>query len=186
MKAIPGQKIKMQGRLAPAPQTVVVVDDSATMRAIIQKELEVAGFSVVAFSDGLAALSSLRWMQKPPDLITLDIDMPRVDGFACCQQLREMEAQGQLGNADAPIPVLFVSANDTFDNRSRGFHLGSLEFISKPFARGDIAAAVSKVLRPQSIFTGMTALVVDDNQGLRRMVGSCLERIGLGVIEAEN
>ncbi len=65
MKAIPGQNIKMQGRLAPAPQTVVVVDDSATMRAIIQKELEVAGFSVVAFSDGLAALSSLRWMQKP-------------------------------------------------------------------------------------------------------------------------
>ena len=186
MKGIPGQKIKMPERVTPVPQTVVVVDDSATMRAIIQKELEVAGFSVVTFNDGLEALSSLRWMQKPPDLITLDIDMPRMDGFACCQQLREMEAQGQFGNAEAQIPVLFVSANDTFANRSRGFHLGSLEFISKPFARGDIAAAVSKVLRPQSIFSGMTALVVDDNQGLRRMVGSCLERIGLGVIEAEN
>lgn len=66
MKEIPGQKIKMPERLTPVPQTVVVVDDSATMRAIIQKELDVAGFSVVAFSDGLDALSSLRWMQKPP------------------------------------------------------------------------------------------------------------------------
>ncbi len=184
MKEIPGQKIKMPERLTPVPQTVVVVDDSATMRAIIQKELDVAGFSVVAFSDGLDALSSLRWMQKPPDLITLDIDMPRLDGFACCQRLREMEAQGQFGNVAAPIPVLFVSANDTFENRRRGFHLGSLEFISKPFDRGDIAAAVSKVLQPQSTFAGMTALVVDDNKSLRNMVAACLSRIGLGVLEA--
>ncbi len=167
-------------------QTVVVVDDSSTMRTVIQKELELAGFAVVTFSDGLEALSSLRWMHKPPDLITLDIDMPRMDGFSCCQQLREMEAQGVFGRGDSQIPVLFVSANDTFDNRSRGFHLGSLEFISKPFARGDIAKAVSKVLRPQSTFSGMTALVVDDNQGVRWMVGACLERIGLWVIEAEN
>jgi two-component system cell cycle response regulator len=165
---------------------VVVVDDSSTMRTVIQKELEVAGYTVITFSDGLEALSSLRWMQKPPDLITLDIDMPRMDGFVCCEQLREMEAQGLFGDPEARVPVLFVSANDTFDSRSRGFHLGSLEFISKPFARGDIATAVSKVLRPQSTFAGMTALVVDDNQSLRRMVRTCLERIGLGVIEAEN
>ncbi len=186
MKVNPLSELKIQKRETPGQQTVVVVDDSVTMRTVIQKELEVAGYSVITFSDGLEALSSLRWMQKPPDLITLDIDMPRMDGFACCQQLRELEAQGQFGNTGARIPVLFVSANDTFDNRSRGFHLGSLEFISKPFARGDIAAAVNKVLRPQSTFAGMTALVVDDSQGLRRMVGACLERIGLRVIEAEN
>ncbi len=186
MKVHPLSELKLQKRETPGQQTVVVVDDSVTMRTVIQKELEVAGYSVITFSDGLEALSSLRWMQKPPDLITLDIDMPRMDGFACCQQLRELEAQGQFGNTGARIPVLFVSANDTFDNRSRGFHLGSLEFISKPFARGDVAAAVNKVLRPQSTFAGMTALVVDDSQGLRRMVGACLERIGLRVIEAEN
>lgn len=167
-------------------QTVVVIDDSATMRAVIQKELEVAGFHVVTFSDGLEALSSLRWMQKPADLITLDIDMPRMDGFACCEQLREMEAQGMYGDIRKPTPVLFVSANDTFEHRSRGFHLGSLEFISKPFARGDIAAAVCKVLRPQTVFAGMSGLVVDDNQSLRRIIRSCLERFGLRIIEAEN
>jgi two-component system cell cycle response regulator len=166
--------------------TVVVVDDSATMRTVIHKELEVAGYKVVTFSDGLEALSSLRWMQTPPDLITLDIDMPRMDGFTCCQHLREMEEQGLFGNGQSRIPVLFVSANDTLDNRSRGFHLGSLEFISKPFARGDIAAAVNRVLRPQATFAGMVALVVDDNPSIRRMVCGCLERIGLAIIEAEN
>lgn len=186
MQGKPGNNIRIQPLSAPCPQTVVVVDDSATMRIVIQKELELAGYTVITFSDGMEALASLRWMQQPPDLITLDIDMPRMNGFACCEHIREMEAQGLLGNGDTQIPILFVSANDTFENRSRGFHLGSLEFISKPFARGEITTAVNKVLRPQSIFSGMTALVVDDNPSVRKMVGSCLERIGLGIMEADD
>jgi two-component system cell cycle response regulator len=167
-------------------KTVVVVDDSSTMRSIIQQELEAAGFAVITFIDGLEALSSFHWMHKLPDLITLDIDMPRMDGFVCCEKIRELEDKGLFGTPEARIPVLFVSANDTFENRSRGFHLGVLEFISKPFVRGDIAKAVSRVLLPQSTFAGMTALVIDDNQGVRRMVGTCLHRIGLTIIEAEN
>lgn len=186
MKGKSGLTLQLHERLKPNPQTVMVVDDSATMRAIIQKELEVGGYTVITFSDGLEALAALRWMPQPPDLITLDIDMPRMNGFDCCEQLRNWEAEGVIGPVNGHIPVLFVSANDTFDNRSRGFHLGSLEFISKPFGRGEITAAVNKVLQPQSIFSGMTALVVDDNVGLRRMVGACMERIGLQVIEAEN
>lgn len=186
MKEIPGKNIKISEPAVTGQLTVVVIDDSATMRAIIQKELEVAGFAVIAFSDGLEALSSLHWMQKPPDLITMDIDMPRMGGFVCCEKIREMEASGLFGNPDNRIPVLFVSANDSFENRSRGFHLGSLEFISKPFARGDIATAVSRVLRPQATFAGMTALVVDDDASVRRMVASCLQRIGLAIIEAKN
>jgi two-component system cell cycle response regulator len=170
----------------PKPYTVVVVDDSTTSRTVIKRELEQAGYAVITFRDGVEALASLRWMTQPPDLITLDIDMPRMNGFDCCEKIREMEAQGLLGNGTTQLPVLFVSANDSLENRSRGFHLGSLEFISKPFARGEITAAVHKVLRPQTIFSGMTALVVDDNPSLRKMVGSCLERIGLQVLEAGN
>jgi len=165
---------------------VVVVDDSSTMRSIIKQELEAAGYAVITFSDGLEALSSLHWMQQPPDLITLDIDMPRMDGFVCCEKIREQEDKGLFGTPEVRIPVLFVSANDTVDNRSRGFHLGVLEFISKPFVRGDIAKAVSRVLQPQATFAGMTALVVDDNQGVRRMVATSLHRFGLTTIEAEN
>ena len=186
MKEIPGKNIKISEPAVTGQLTVVVIDDSSTMRAIIQKELEVAGFAVITFSDGLEAISSLAWMQKPPDLITLDIDMPRMDGFECCEKLREKEAAGLFGNSEARVPVLFISANDNFENRSRGFHLGSLEFISKPFARGDIAIAVSRVLRPQTTFAGMTALVVDDDASVRRMVSSCLRRFGITILEAEN
>src|SRR5512147_3104653 len=105
-------ELRQRAMVTTGQHTVVVVDDSATMRTVIHKELEVAGYKVVTFSDGLEALSSLRWMQDPPDLITLDIDMPRMDGFTCCQHLREMEEQGLIGNGQLRIPVLFVSAND--------------------------------------------------------------------------
>lgn len=186
MKESPEKTIEHPAPATTDRKTVVVVDDSVTMRNIIQKELEAAGFEVITFSDGLEALSSFHWMQQPPDLITLDIDMPRMDGFVCCEKIREQEAKGLFGTPDSRIPVLFVSANDTFENRSRGFHLGVLEFISKPFVRGDIARAVSRVLLPQSTFAGMTALVVDDNQVVRRMVAACLHRFGLAIIEAEN
>jgi len=173
-------------QLNPRSQTIMVVDDSAIIRTIIKKELEAAGYPVITFCDGMEALAALRWLQAPPSLITLDIDMPRMDGFICCEQIRAWEKEGVIRSADKLIPVLFVSANDTFENRSRGFHLGSLEFISKPFSHGDVLAAVNKVLQPQATYLGMTALVVDDSAGLRRMVGTCLERIGLEVIEAEN
>ncbi|MCL2457554.1 MAG: response regulator [Desulfobulbus sp.] len=87
---------------------------------------------------------------------------------------------------DSQIPVLFVSANDSVANRSRCFHLGSLEFIFKPFSRGEIAAAVTKAPKPQTTFAGMAVLVVDDKIFLRRMVRSCLKQVGLNVLEAED
>lgn len=180
------EETRPEQRLEYKPQTVVVVDDSSTMRAIITKELEEAGYTVISFSNGMEALSSLHWMPALPDLITLDIDMPRMDGFTCCEQLRQQEGEGRLVHPSGRVPVLFVSANDTLENRSRGFHLGSLEFISKPFARGEIARAVSRVLRPQLTFAGMTALIIDDNPTLRKMVSTCLQRLGLAIIEMEN
>nr|WP_320010751.1 diguanylate cyclase [uncultured Desulfobulbus sp.] len=186
MKEKPDQIQQRSPQQTSKSQTIMVVDDSSTIRAIIQQELEAYGYAVITFSDGMEALAALRWLQEPPALITLDIDMPRMNGFICCEQIRAWEKEGFIGEAGKPIPVLFVSANDTFENRSRGFHLGSLEFISKPFTPGDILAAVNKVLHPQTTYSEMTALVVDDNAGLRRMVGACLERIGIQVIEAEN
>ena len=170
----------------PGKQTVVVVDDSPTVQAVIRKELREAGYEVLTFSDGVEVLSALRGMRKLPEMLILDIDMPRMDGFTCCEQLWAMVAQGLFAETDSRIPVLFVSAYDSVENRSRCFHLGSLEFIAKPFPRGEIAAAVNKVLKPQTTYADMTALVVDDKASLRRMVRSCLERIGLKVLEAED
>lgn len=178
-----GGDLKME-RPANSSKTVVVVDESAAM--IIKEELEEACFDVLTYSDGIEALSFLQDMQKRPDLIILNTDLPKMSGFALCEKIRQEESKGLFGNSMRHTPVVFISANDTFENRSRSFHLGSLEFISLPLARGEVAKTVSRMLQPESTFAGMTVLVVDDNKGLRRMVASCLQRIGLLTKEAEN
>lgn len=166
-------------------KTIVVVDDSVAM--IIKKELEEAFFNVFTFNDGVEAFSFLQDVGgNRPDLIILNTDSPKMGGFAFCEKLRHEESKGLFGKLKGHTPVVFISSNDTFENRSRSFHLGSLEFIPLPFAPGEIANTVSRMLQPQSTFSGMTVLVVDDNKGLRRMVASCLHRIGLLTNEAEN
>lgn len=179
-----GGDLKMVERPANRSKTVLVVDERAA--TIIKEELEEACFDVLTYSDGLEAFSFLQDMQKRPDLILLNTDLPGMGGFAFCEKLRHEESKGLFGNSPGHIPVVFISAHDTFENRSRSFHLGSLEFISLPFAPGEIAKTVSRMLQPESTFAGMTVLVVDDNKGLRRMVASCLQRIGLLTNEAEN
>ncbi|NOQ47274.1 MAG: response regulator [Desulfobulbaceae bacterium] len=166
---------------------IVIVDDSATIRRLIQRELEAQGYEVVAFCDGLEALSALNWMRQPPDLITLDIDMPRMDGFTACEQLRQREKEGLFGGISAdPVPVLFISANDTVENRQRGFVLGCMDFLAKPFKREDIVSVVNRILQPVGLFSGLRTLVVDDSKTIRVIVRRCLERIGLDVMEAES
>ena len=100
------------------PQTVVVVDDSSTMRAIITKELEEAGYIVISFSNGLEALSSLHWMPMLPDLITLDVDMPKMDGFEVARLMR-----GSPHTRHTPIIFLSAIAH-TEDSVLQGYAIG--------------------------------------------------------------
>ena len=167
--------------------TIMVVDDSTMIQKIIKRELEAGGYTVICFGDGMEAMSALSWMEDPPDLITLDIDMPKMDGFMACEYLRSKEEEGLFADKGrGPIPVLFVSANDTIDNRRRGFSLGSLNFIAKPFGPGDISTAVNDVLRPLGRFDGMSALVVDDSVVVRQMIGRCVNKMGAAYCEAGN
>ena len=84
------------------------------------------------------------------------------------------------------MPVIFVTGNDTMEDRKRGFALGAADFISKPFPAGAILSAVDKVLKPAQLVQGMTALVVDDSGVARHIVTEYLKREGLRVIQAED
>ncbi len=84
------------------------------------------------------------------------------------------------------MPVIFVTGNDTMDDRKRGFQLGAADFISKPFPEGAILLAVDKVLQPAQLVQGMTALVVDDSGVARHIVTEYLRREGLTIIQAED
>ncbi len=165
-------------------KTILIVDDSSTMRRIIAKELTDAGHEVIEAKNGMEALSIIEWMDEKPDLITLDIDMPVMGGFEVCRRLL---AKRQEPDADkAAIPIVFVSAVDNLDNRRRGFQLGVTDFISKPFKPHVIRDIVQRILFAQDQFSGMAALVVEDSQSVRNIIKKILTRLGLQVVTAED
>ena len=166
-------------------KTVLIVDDSSTMRTIIARELEEAGYTVVTAENGMEALVMIEWMDNKPDLITLDIDMPVMGGFEVCEHLLE-KSKKEGGNPYIGIPVIFISAKDTLENRRRGFQLGVTVFVSKPFQPQDLVKVVNTFLFPPELFVGMTVLVIDDSSSVRRVIQAILMRIGVTVLNASN
>ncbi len=166
-------------------KTVLIVDDSSTMRAIIAKELEEDGYTVLTAENGMEALVMIEWLDKKPDLITLDIDMPVMNGFEVCERLLEKPKKpGE--NLHVGIPIIFVSAKDTLENRRHGFQLGVTVFVSKPFQPHDLVKIVNNILFPPELFAGMTVLVIDDSSSVRRVIQMILMRIGVTVLSASN
>ena len=160
---------------------ILVVDDSPMVRKIIREELESGDYAVDEAEDGFEALVYSD-MFSPPDLITLDIEMPNLNGFETCEKLQDKR---YTKNAKCP-PVIFVTGKDTLEDRKKGYNLGASDFISKPFADGDILAAVNTILKPDHRLRGMTALVADDNATARKIISDVLQREGLTVIEASD
>ncbi len=164
---------------------ILVVDDSSLIRGIIRNELEAGGYTVEEAIHGFEALAKASSFS--PDLITLDVEMPKLDGFGTCRKIREKHyARFFTSSQDGLVPVIFVTSHDTIEDRKKGFELGAMDFITKPFKEGVILKAVNKVLRPENRLEGLTVLVVKDKIASRRMVSDCLQREGVTTIEAVN
>ncbi|MCW7753033.1 response regulator [Desulfobotulus sp. H1] len=168
------------------PLEVLVVDDSALIRKLIREELQFAGYRVSEACNGFEALARAA-EPPPPDLITLDIDMPGFGGFETFRKLQEEHYRRFFTHVeDSRIPIIFVTANDTLDVRQKGFSLGAADFITKPFRKGELKAAVESILKPPQPMAGLRALVVDDSDTARAIVAENLRREGLQVSEAED
>ncbi|MEL6468359.1 MAG: response regulator [Cyanobacteria bacterium J06623_4] len=103
---------------------VLVVDDVAANLEVVSQVLEDAGCDVSVALDGSRALKLAR--MHPPDLILLDVQMPRMDGYETCKRLKE--------NAiTAKIPVIFLTAQSDTHSELKGFELGAIDYITKPF-----------------------------------------------------
>ena len=165
---------------------ILVVDDSATMRRLIGKELEKGGYDIVEASNGLNALAKAI-EYAPLHLITLDIDMPKLNGFETYKRLKEEYYRAAYEIKDeTQVPVIFITANDSMEIRQKGFEVGAADFITKPFNAGDILDRVNKLLKPKQYLKGITALIVDDNKVARYIVRENLEREGVTLLEADN
>jgi CheY-like chemotaxis protein len=114
-------------------KTIMVVDDSATIRKLVSAKLEKHGHTVVAAVDGMEALAKLEEMI--PDLILLDITMPRLDGYQVCKLIRANENTRF-------VPIILISGKDGFFDKVRGKMCGSTSYITKPFGPEMLLKAV--------------------------------------------
>jgi two-component system OmpR family response regulator len=114
---------------------ILVVDDDAHIREVLTFALGKAGMETREAGDGEAALAMVE--REPPDLIVLDINMPRMDGLEVCRRLR----------ASGDLPILFLSSRDDEIDRVVGLELGADDYVVKPFSPREVVARVGAILK---------------------------------------
>lgn len=118
--------------------TILIVDDEPSNVDILSQELDEEGYKLLTACDGEDAL--IKVQEHPPDLILLDVMMPKVDGFTVC---RILKGSGKT----ILIPVILLTALRTHEDRVRGIEAGADDFISKPFDRDELLAKIRSLLR---------------------------------------
>jgi len=121
---------------------VLVVDDSPTVRKIVQLTLQRERIRVVTAGDGLTALAAVA--DEQPDLILLDIMLPRMDGYNICQVIRKNMAYRDL-------PIIMLSGKDGLFDKMRGKLVGSTEYMTKPFDSVELAQTVKRYLESPAV-----------------------------------
>jgi two-component system OmpR family response regulator len=115
---------------------VLVVDDEPSILDSVATSLRYEGYEVLEATTGRIALASAR--KEPPDLIVLDIMLPDMDGLEVTRQLRA---------AGVRVPVLFLTARDSLEDKVAGFAIGGDDYVTKPFALAEVVARVQAILR---------------------------------------
>ena len=165
---------------------ILIVDDSRVSRRIVQKELESGGYQTEEAVDGAEAIKIL--MTDPGfSLVTLDVSMPRLNGYQVCSILRRRELYGKFPHeGTGMMPIIFVTGDDTLDGRIDGFEAGATEFVVKGFRKGDLLRVVDRILKPHLRMAGLKVLVVEDHDIVRKIICSCLKGFGVSIVEATN
>jgi two-component system OmpR family response regulator len=118
---------------------ILVVDDENGIRTLLSEVLNIAGFQVTMAADGLDALNQIR--KNKFDLVLLDVNLPKVDGFAILEKIR----------ASAPTqPIIMISARTEKDDVTHGLRLGADDYIRKPFSVEELVLRVENRLRRTS------------------------------------
>ncbi len=150
---------------------VLVVDDDPNARELLGRHLQRSGYAVRMATNGEDAMQLTRTLQ--PDVVMLDVLMPRMDGWAVLSAMKEDAAL-------AEIPVIMVTI---VDNQSIGFSLGAADYLIKPIDRDRLVRAVEKCCprgAPRHV------LIVEDDAPTSELMGRALRQIDCGVTQAEN
>jgi len=117
------------------PLTILVIDDSRTIRKTAENLLQKEGFQIITADDGFDALPKIA--NNPIDLIFVDIMMPRIDGYQVCSILKQNQSLKH-------IPVVMLSSKDGLFDKARGRAVGADHYLTKPFTRDELIQAVRK------------------------------------------
>ncbi|MEW2085207.1 response regulator transcription factor [Streptomyces sp. NPDC005283] len=130
---------------------ILIVDDEPAVREALQRSLSFEGYGTEVAVDGVDALA--RAEAYSPDLIVLDIQMPRMDGLTAARRLRA---------AGSTTPILMLTARDTVGDRVTGLDAGADDYLVKPFELDELFARVRALLRRSSYATAASAATDDD------------------------
>jgi DNA-binding response OmpR family regulator len=150
---------------------VLVIDDDAQVRDLMLRTLGKDGFQVEVAPDGPRGIALAK--QLRPGVITLDVMMPGMDGWAVLAALK-----ADPGTAEIPVVMVTI-----VDDRNMGFALGASDYLTKPVDWHRLSDVLKKHRRAE---LAQTALVVEDDENIREMLRRTLERDGWEVLEAAN
>ncbi len=117
------------------PYSVLVADDDANLRKMLQEYFQKENFIVYTARDGLEALTAVQ--QYKPSILLLDLMLPELDGWEVCRRLRRQ----------SPVPIIMLTARDDEADRLVGLEIGADDYVTKPFSLRELAARVRALLR---------------------------------------
>ncbi len=166
MKTIPDQK--------PSPGFVLVVDDEEINRVLLRDPLRARGYEVEEAENGLVALEKIS--RRSPDVVLLDVMMPKMDGIELCRLLKK-------NPATAPIPILMVTALSERKERLAGIEAGANDFLAKPIDLQDVILRVGNAACAKQVFDQLKAERQKSEQLLQSILPNVIaERMKRGAV----
>lgn len=147
----------MEGAIDRDKKTILVVDDEKNIRDLLVFNLQNEGYNTLEAEDGLQAVDIA--LKENPDLILLDVMLPKLDGKSVCKKLRY-----SLNMSN--IPILMISAKDTETDKIVGLEIGADDYITKPFQIREVIARVKANLRKSELNANTETQVKDDKSDI--------------------
>ncbi|MDX9720301.1 MAG: response regulator [Myxococcota bacterium] len=156
---------------------IVAADDSATIRLQLSNVLKQEGYWVITSKDGEEAWTHIR--RFVPDVVLLDVQMPKLDGYQLCERIREHPITRHT-------PVVFITSQDSPADLERSFNVGANEFLAKPVDDEDLRQMLKRIFRGMRLRGRDRILVIDDSPTVLGMLRYGLGQHGFQVISARN
>ena len=153
----------MDEELLKDAKTILIVDDEQPIREILVYNLKKEGYNTIEASDGATAVDIA--LEKKPDLILLDIMLPKLDGLSVCKRIKN----------SLNVPIIMLTAKDGEIDKILGLELGADDYITKPFSIRELVARVKANLRKVEVGTNTQVLPKDDKKKESKIVVGELE-----------